>query len=86
MAEKLLLTIEHTEQVGTDLLIAPFLPADKYEYDLGWLTKISIVLPDHQVLEKDADFGRAFDAPNTYILLLPNTQSDEVPIGSQIWV
>jgi|SoiMetStandDraft_2_1073263.scaffolds.fasta_scaffold803277_1 hypothetical protein len=86
MEGKLLLTVEVAAQVGTDLLIAPFLPADQYEYDLDWIKRIKIVKPDDQVLEKDADFGRAFDAPNTYILLLSNTQADEVPIGSQIWI
>ena len=86
MEGKLLLTVEVAAQVGTDLLIAPFLPADQYEYDLDWIKRIKIVKPDDQVLEKEADFGRAFDAPNTYILLLSNTQAVEVPIGSQIWI
>jgi hypothetical protein len=87
MEEMLLLTVEHAVQAGDDLLIAPFLPADNYEFDLDWINKVKIVKPDNQVVEKDAEFTIPLDASSRiYILLIPNTQEDEVPIGSQIWI
>ena len=86
MGDTLLVTVESAVQVGHDVLIAPFLPFDQFDYALDGITGVKVVKPDHQVVEKDADFGRAFDAPDVYILLIPNTQTDEIPIGSQIWI
>ena len=87
MEEILLLTVEQVVQLTDDVLIAPFLPAGNFEFDLDWITKIKIVKPDHQILEKDAEFGMPLDASaRMYILTIPNTQKDEIPVGSQIWI
>ena len=85
MEEILLLTVEHAVQVSEDLLIAPFLATDKFGLSLQRIERIRIVKPDHQIIEKDANFGIPFDA-DVYILLITNTQKDEIPIGSQIWI
>ena len=83
--EILLLTVEGTGQAGNDLLIFPLLPAD--DYCLDKIEKIKIVTPNHQVLEKEADFSIPLGIPSrVYLLLIPNTPKDQVPIGSQIWV
>lgn len=82
-----MLIVEFTAQAGNDLLIAPFLPVNNFEFDLDWINKIKIVKPDNQVVEKDAEFTIPLDASSrVYILLIPNTQKDEIPIGSQIWI
>ena len=81
----LLLTVEHAVQVSEDVLITPFLPTDKYGFGLQGIERIKIVKPDNQIIEKDANFGIPFDA-DVYILLIPNSQKDEIPVGSQIWV
>ena len=87
MEEILLLTVEQTVQVSDDVLIAPFLLADNFTFDLDWINKISIVKPDNQIIEKDAEFGIPLDASSRmYILTILNTQKDEIPIGSQIWI
>lgn len=52
MGEILLLTVENAVQLSEDVLITPFLLADNFEFDLDWITKIKIVKPDHQILEK----------------------------------
>ena len=85
MEEIWLLTVEHAVQVSEDVLIAPFLATDKYEFDLHRIERVKIVKPDNQIVEKDADFGIPFDA-DAYILLIANTQKDEIPIGSKIWI
>lgn len=85
MEEILLLTVEHAVQVSDDVLIAPFLSYDKYRSSLQRIERVKIVKPDNQIIEKDADFGVPFDA-DAYILLIPNSQKDEIPIGSQIWI
>ena len=87
MKEILLLTVGHAVQVSEDVLIAPFLLADNFDFDLDWINKIKIVKPDNQLLDKYAEFGIPLDAPSRmYILLILNTQTDEIPIGSQIWI
>ena len=85
MEEILLLTVEHVVQVSEDVLITPFLPVEKTGSWLHQIERIKIVSPDNRIIEKDADFGITFDA-DVYILLIPNTQKDEIPIGSQIWI
>ena len=85
MKEILLLTVEHAVQVSEDVLIAPFLATDKYGFNLQSIERIKIVKPDNQIIEKDADFGIPFDA-DVYILLIPNIQKDEIPVGSKIWI
>jgi hypothetical protein len=85
MDETLLLTIESVAQAGNDLLILPPLSADKYS--LGAVDKVNIVTPNNLVIEKAAEFAIPFDADShVYILLIPNTQKDEIPIGSQVWI
>lgn len=87
MGEILLLTVENAVQLSEDVLITPFLLADNFEFDLDWITKIKIVKPDHQILEKEAEFGIPLDASAPmYILTITNTQKDEIPIGSHIWI
>jgi hypothetical protein len=84
MEETLLLTVKSVAQAGEDLLILPALPVDEFHY--SWIEKIEIVTPDNHVIEKDAEFSITFDvSPQVYILLIPNTQKDEISIGSQIW-
>ena len=86
MNQNLLLVVKHTSQVGDDLLIFPGLSSGKYELNND-VEKIKIVTPDNIILEKDAEFSIPFDVPSReYWVLLPNTQKDEVPIGSQIWI
>jgi hypothetical protein len=85
MDEILLLTIRSIGQAGNDLLIFPVLSAD--EHSLLTIDKIKIVTPDNLVIEKDVGFGIPFDAPSlVYQLLIPNTQKDEIPVGSQVWI
>jgi len=85
MEEILALTVEHTGQAGNDLLIFPGLPSDKYEFND--IERIKIVTPDNMVIEKDAEFSIPFDIPShEYWMLIPNTQKDEVPVGSTIWI
>jgi hypothetical protein len=83
MSETSLMTIEKAVQVGDDLLIFPTLPTILH---LAGLSTVKIVKPDNQVIEKEVDFGRAFDAPDVYLLMILNTQTDEIPVGSQIWI
>jgi hypothetical protein len=85
--EILLLSVEHAVQLSEDVLIAPFLLADNFNFDLDWINKIKIVNPDHQILEKDAEFAIPLDASaRMYILTVLNAQKDEIPIGSQILI
>ena len=85
MDEILLLTVEGAGQAGDDLLIFPALPADRYSF--GEIERIRVVTPDQLVIEKDAEFSIPFDTADlVYILLLPNTQKDEIPVDSQIWI
>jgi len=85
MDEVLLLTVQSTGQAGDDLLIMPALAAN--EYSLGAIDRIRIVTPDNLAIEKDAEFGIPFDTPSpVYLLLIPHTKKEEVPIGSQIWI
>lgn len=85
MNETLLLTVQSVAQAGDDLLILPSLPAN--EYSLGGDARIRIITPDNQVIEKDAEFAIPFDTETlVYILLIPNTQKDDIPVGSQIWI
>ena len=85
MNETLLLIVDDVGQVGVDVLVFPSLPADKYWF--GDIDKVKIVKPDGQVVEKDAEFGIPFDTESlVYLLLIPNTKKDEIPISSQIWV
>lgn len=85
MEETLLLTVKSAAQAGEDLLILPKLPVDEFHY--SWIEKIKIVTPDNHVIEKDAEFSIPFDTSSrVHILLIPNTQKDEIPIGSQIWI
>ena len=84
MEEILLLTVEHVVQISEDVLITPAIPTDKYGFSLYQIERIKIVSPDNRIIEKNADFGIPFDA-DVYILLIPNTQKEEIPIGSQIW-
>lgn len=84
MEEILLLTVEHAVQLSDDVLIAPFLPVGKTVYRLHQIERVKIVKPDNQIVEKNAEFGIPFDA-DVYILLIPNSQKNEIPIGSQIW-
>ena len=87
MGEMLLLTVEQVIQLSEDVLITPFLLADNFEFDLDWITKIKIVKSDNQILEKEAEFAIPLDASvRMYILTITNTQKDEIPIGSQIWI
>ena len=87
MEETLLLTVEMAAQAGDDLLISPPLPAGQYVYDLNGMQRIRIVTPDHRVMEKDAEISIALGTqPRSYFLLLPKTQKDEIPVGSQIWI
>ena len=85
MKETYLLTVKIVGQAGNDVLISPSLPADKY-YFVDDIEKVLIVTPNNQSMEKDAEFGFALDAPNTYIPLTLNTQKDEIPIGSEVWL
>ena len=85
MEEILLLTVEHVVELSEDVLITPFLPVDKTGPWLHQIERVKIVKPDHQTAEKDAEFGIPFDA-DVYILLIPNTKQEEIPIGSQIWI
>ena len=87
MEETLLLTVELAAQAGDDLLISPPLPADQYAFDLNGMQRIKIMTPDHGVIEKDAEFSIPLGTQSrSYILLIPKTQKDEVPVGSQIWI
>lgn len=87
MEEMLLLTVERAIQVSEDVLIAPFLLAYNFMFDLDWINKIKIVKPDNQIIEKDAEFGIPLDGSSRmYILTILTTQKDEIPIGSQIWI
>ena len=87
MEDTLLLTVELATQAGDDLLISPPLLADQYAYDLNGIQRIRIVTPDHQVIEKDAEFSIPLGTRSrAFILLIPKTQKDEVPVGSQIWL
>ncbi|HET9907966.1 MAG TPA: hypothetical protein VFQ23_15045 [Anaerolineales bacterium] len=85
MEEILLLTVEHVVELSEDVLITPFLPVDKTGRWLHQIERVKIVKPDHQTAEKEAEFGIPFDA-DVYILLIPNTKQEEIPIGSQIWI
>jgi hypothetical protein len=85
MEKTFLLTVKIVGQTGNDVLISPSLPADKYHF-IDDTEKVQIVTPDNRSIEKDAEFGFAFDVPNAYIPLILNTKKDETPIGSQIWV
>ena len=85
MEDIFLLTVEHAVQLSEDVLITPFLPTYKYGFGLQGIKRINVVKPDNQIIEKDADFGIPFDA-DVYILLIPNSQKDEIPVGSQIWI
>jgi hypothetical protein len=76
MDETFLLTVAGCGQAGNDLLIFPTLPADKYQFTD--LERLKIVKPDNLVIEKDAEFSIPFDAGYVYLLLIPNTQKDEV--------
>jgi len=80
------MTIEDVIQAGEDLLILPFLTAEKY-YLVGFDT-IKLVKPDGQVVEMNVDVSRFFARPPTddYSILIPNTRKDDVPVGSQIWI
>jgi hypothetical protein len=87
MSETYLMTIEAVVQVGSDSLIIPTLSSD--EYYLADVNKVKIVKPDNQVIEMDAEFSIPFTTPerrNIYLGLIPYTQIDKVPVGSQIWV
>ena len=85
MNETFLLTIAGYGQAGNDLLIFPAMPADKYHF--ADLEKIRIVTPYNRGMERDAEFGIPFETPSVvYMLLIRNTQKDEVPVGSQLWV
>lgn len=87
MEETLLLTVKLVAQAGDDLLISPPLPPDQYAYDLDGIQRIRIVTPDHRVIEKDAEFSIPLGTRSrSYILLIPKTQKDEIPVGSQIWI
>jgi hypothetical protein len=85
MKETLILIVKSVAQAGPDLLVLPSLSAD--EYSLGAIDKIKVVRPDNLVIEKDAEFAIPFDTASlVYLLLIPNTQRDEIPVGSQVWV
>ena len=87
MEDNLLLTVQNVAQAGDDLLISPPLPADQYMFDLNGMQRIKIVTPDQRVIEKDAEFSIPLGTRSrSYILLIPKTQKDEVPVGSQIWI
>lgn len=87
MEETLLLTVRLAAQAGEDLLISPSLPADEYTFDSDGMQRIKIVTPDHRVIEKDAEFSIPLGSESrVYILLIPKTQKDEVPVGSEIWI
>lgn len=87
MEEILLLTVEHVAQAGDDLLITPALPADQYDYDMNGIQKVRIVTPDHRVIEKDAAVSMPLGTrSDSFILMFPNTQEAEIPVGSQVWV
>lgn len=81
----LLLTIQSVAQAGDDVLVLPVLSVE--EYSLGAIDRVRIVTPERLVFEKEAEFAIPFDtASSVYILLIPNTQKEEIPIGSQIWI
>jgi len=85
MDEILLLTLEGAGQAGDDLLIFPALPADHYSF--GEIERIKVVTPDQLVIEKDAEFSIPFDSESRVcLLLIPNAQKDEIPVGSQILI
>lgn len=85
MSETLLLTIKIAGQVSDDFLIAPSLPAEIYHFDD--IEKIKIVTPDHRVIEKDAEFTIPLGTHSyIYLILILDTQKDEIPVGSQIWI
>ena len=87
MDEILVLTVKHASQAGDDLLILPLLPADHYDYDLNGVQTVKIVMPDGRVIEKDAEFSIPLGTrSNFYVLLIPNTQEAEIPVGSQVWI
>lgn len=80
------MAIENVIQVGEDLLILPFLPAEKY-YLVGFDT-IKLVKPDGKVVEMMVEVSMPFARPPTddYSILIPNTKEEDVPVGSQIWI
>ena len=79
------LTVEYVGQAGEDLLLLPSLYADKYWFRDA--DKVKIVEPDGQVVEMSAEFSIPLGTPSyIYLLLIHNTQKDEIPIGSQIWI
>ena len=85
MEKTFLLTVKIVGQAGNDVVISPLLSADKYHF-VDDIEKVLIVKPNSQSIEKDAEFGFALDVPNTYIPLILNTQKDEIPIGSEVWI
>lgn len=87
MEEILVLTIEHVEQAGDDLLVSPPLPAVPYEYDSNGTQRVKIVTPDQRVMEKDAEFFIPLGTrSNSFVLLFPSTKESEIPVGSQVWL
>lgn len=87
MEETLLLTVELAAQSGEDVLISPALPPDQYTFDRNGTQRIKIITPDQQVIEKDAEISIALGTrSDSYFLLIPKTQKDEIPVGSQIWI
>lgn len=86
MNEAFLFTIEFVGQVGENLLIFPALSANKYSF--RDVDKVKIVKPDGQVVQMSAEFSIPLTRPPSFEwwLLIPNTKSDDVPIGSQVWV
>ncbi|MEW6083001.1 MAG: hypothetical protein AB1607_00240 [Chloroflexota bacterium] len=85
MDDTLLLTVTLVGQVGDDVLIAPSLPANIYY--LSGVEKVKIVTPDNHIIERDADFSIPLGANSyIYLLLIHNTQKEEIPLGSQIWI
>lgn len=87
MNKSQLWTVKHIGgQIGNDLLIPTSLSADKYLFKE--IERIEIVKPNKQVIERDAEFSIPFTRSSSYEwwILILNTQRDEVPIGSTIWV
>jgi len=69
------------------LLLFPSLSADKYL--LGDVDKVKIVKPDNRVVDMLAEFSVPITDPVSsyeYWVLISETQKDEVPVGSQVWV
>ena len=87
MEEVLLLTVKHAAQAGDDLLISPPLPAGQYDFDVNGIQTVKVVTPDNRVIEKDVEFSMPLGTRSrVFILIIPNTQEDEIPVGSQVWV